>query len=70
MKVIKKNIVKSHSAVYVVTRGGRRVEEVNYKTQNDAVYRADILIDMIKKYSPHEKNSVHIIHTSSPERIR
>lgn len=70
MKVIRKNILKSPAPVYVVTRGGRRVEEVNYKTQNDAIYRADILVDMVKKYSPHEKDSVHVVYTSSPERIR
>ena len=70
MRIIRKNIQKSPSPVYVVTREGRRVEEINYQTQNDATYRADILIDMVKKYSPHEKDSVNIVYTSTPERIR
>ncbi len=70
MRIIRKNVLKTPNPVYVVTRGGRRVEEVNYHTQNDATYRADILIDMVKKYSPHEKDSVHIVFTSIPEKIR
>ena len=70
MRIIRKDIAKNPSPVYVVTRSGRRVEEVNYKTQNDATYRADILVDMVKKYSPHEKDSINIIYTSAPEKIR
>lgn len=70
MKVIRKNILKQPSPVYVVTRSGRRVEEVNYQTQNEASNRAEILIEMIKKYSPHEKDSVNIIYTSTPEKVR
>lgn len=70
MKVIRKNVSKNPPPVYVVTRGGRRVEEVNYEMQNDASDRAQILVDMVKKYSPHEKNSISIVYTSAPEKIR
>jgi hypothetical protein len=70
MRIIKKNVLKTPSPVYVVTRGSRRVEEVNYHTQHDATYRAEVLIDMVKKHSPHEKNSVNIVYTSTPEKIR
>lgn len=70
MRVIRKNVSKTPQPVYVVTRSGRRVEEVNYKVERAAADRAEKLINMVQKYSPHEKDNIHIVHTSFPERIR
>jgi len=70
MRVIRKNVSKTPHPVYVVTRSGRRVEEVNYKVERAAADRAEKLIQMVQKYSPYEKDNVHIVYTSYPERIR
>jgi hypothetical protein len=70
MRLIKKQIINNIKPVYVVTRGGRRVEEKNYIDKNEATYRAEVLIDMVKRFSPHEKDSIHIVNTSLPERIK
>lgn len=67
---IRKNLKKDSESYFVVTRSGRRVEENNYKLKPDAEYRAEKLIQMIREYSPHEKNSVSIVHTSEPRKIR
>jgi hypothetical protein len=70
MRIIKKNISQNTTPVYVVTRGGRRVEEQNYHAESPAIARAYKLIDMVATYSPHEKNTIHVLHTSQPEKVR
>ena len=70
IKNIRKSLKKDSESFFVVTRGGRRVEENNYKSKEHAQYRAEVLISMIKEYSAHEKNSVSIVHTSEPRKIR
>ena len=70
IKSIRKNLKKDSESFFVVTRGGRRVEENNYKLKADAEYRAEKLVAMVKQYSPHEKDSISIVHTSEPKKIR
>ena len=67
---IRKNLKKDSESFFVVTRSGRRVEENNYKSKPEAQYRAEQLTAMIKEYSPNEKGSVAIVHTSEPRKIR
>ena len=62
-KMNKKNMM------YVVTRGGRRVEPNNYDNEQDAQERASKLIDMLKKYSPQCVKKVSIIKTINPNTI-
>lgn len=64
------NFEKGSTPYYVVTRGGRRVEEKNYSQQSEAELRAAKLVSMVSKYSPHEKNTISIVRTSEPYRIR
>lgn len=69
IKILRKNLIKNIDASYVVTRNGRRVEDVNYATQNDAEFRAAKLQAMIKKWDPKTKNSVEIVYTSLPNKV-
>ena len=55
---------------YVVTREGRRVEDKNYTDKYDAEERALKLVAMVQEYSPYEKDSVSIVYTSEPYKIR
>jgi len=55
--------------VYVVTRGGRRVEPRNYENEEDAQDRASKLIEMLRKHSPNCANKVSIIKTVNPNTI-
>lgn len=64
------NLVKGSNPFFVVTRGGRRVEEKNYTQQSEAELRAAKLVSMVNKHSPHEKNNISIVRTSEPYRIR
>lgn len=70
IKITKRNLQKDSNPYYVVTREGRRVEDKNYKEKYDAEERALKLVAMIQEYSPFEKNSVSIVYTSEPYRIR
>ena len=70
IKIIKKNLKKNINPCYVVTRNHRRVEENNYSDQFLAQERAEKLVAMIYQYSPHEKDSVNIVYTSEPYKIR
>lgn len=70
IRIIKKNLKKDLNPCYVVTREGRRVEDKNYETQSEAEFRAEKLINMVSKCSPHEKDSVSIVYTSEPYKIR
>jgi hypothetical protein len=65
-----KNFVKGLTPYFVVTRGGRRVEDRNYTQQSEAELRAAKLLSMVSRYSPHEKSSISIIRTSEPYGIR
>lgn len=64
------SIKKDANPYYVVTREGRRVEDKNYQTQSDAELRAAKLIAMVRECSPHERDSVSIVYTSEPYKIR
>ncbi len=55
--------------VYVVTRGGRRVEPRNYENEEDAQDRASKLIEMLRKHSPNCASKVSIIKTVNPNTI-
>lgn len=70
IKIIRKNLKKDSNPYYVVTREGRRVEDKNYQAQSDAELRAAKLIAMIQEYSPHERDSVSIVYTSEPYKVR
>tara|TARA_Y100000592_G_scaffold95363_1_gene161701 strand:+ start:895 stop:1098 length:204 start_codon:yes stop_codon:yes gene_type:complete len=63
----------SRDPVYVVTRGGRRVEPENYLSLKSAQERASKLIHMIRSYdkkSERKENIVEIKKTVTPHRIR
>ena len=70
IKITRRNLKKDANPFYVVTREGRRVEDVNYTDLSSAELRAEKLIHMIKEYSPHERDSVIIVYTSEPYKIR
>lgn len=70
IKHTRRNLKKDSESFFVVTREGRRVEENNYKSKVDAESRAEKLVEMIKYCSPHEKDSVRVVHTSEPRKIR
>jgi hypothetical protein len=69
MKIIRKNVIKGSDAVYVVTRHGRRVEDVNYKAKHEAEYRAFQLQEMVKQYDHTSVGKVDIVYTSRPHKI-
>jgi len=70
IKIRTQNLNKDSKSFYVVTRGGRRVEENNYSQRDVADLRASKLLNMVTKYSPHEKNQICVVHTSEPHKIR
>jgi len=59
-------------SVYVVTRGGRRIEPTNYNNPKLAQKRASSLIEAIQSWDKPSlaSNSVKIVKTISPHRIR
>jgi hypothetical protein len=69
MKTITKNLVKNENIVFVVTRRGRRIEDKNYKTQAEALYRADCLYSTLKEWDPDDLNKIEIVKTSRPYKI-
>ncbi len=69
MKTISKNLVKNENVVFVVTRRGRRIEETNYKTQPEALYRADCLYSTLKEWDPGDLDKINIVKTSRPYKI-
>lgn len=69
MKIITKDLVKGKDVFYVVTRGGRRIEEKNYKTQAQAQYRADVLYGVLKKYDPNDLGKIAIVKTSNTYKV-
>ena len=61
----------SKDFVYVVTRGGRRVEPENYLSLKEAQDRAFKLIKVIKDFDKSSnENSVRVVKTSIPHRVR
>lgn len=56
--------------VYVVTRQGRRTEEKNYSSKADANFRAESLKILLKEWDPAQVNSVSVVKTDKPYRIR
>jgi hypothetical protein len=69
MRITRRNIVKGQNAYYVVTRHGRRVEDINYKTEREAEDRATALHEMIKEWDHKNVGCVGIVHTSHPRKI-
>lgn len=69
MKIIRKNIIKGSDIFYVVTRHGRRVEDLNYKVKHEAEYRAHQLHDMVKQYDHTSVGKINIVQTSRPHKI-
>lgn len=69
MKITRKNLDKNARAFYVVTRRGRRVEDVNYDTEHDALERAAILKKMVKEWDPLDISSIAIVYTAKPYKI-
>jgi len=61
---------KIQKKVYVVTRNSRRTEHRNYESRTDAEFRAQKLVDVLKKWKDPDFNKVKVVHTSSPARIR
>ena len=62
---------QSKDFVYVVTRGGRRVEPENYLNLKQAQDRANKLINTIKSFDkPCSENIVKVVKTGTPHRVR
>ena len=59
-----------NKTVYVVTRDGRRIEEENYPSHNEAKSRADRLKVTLSEWDPSTVSSVSIVKTDKPRRIR
>tara|TARA_Y100001973_G_C5139854_1_gene302356 strand:- start:176 stop:361 length:186 start_codon:yes stop_codon:yes gene_type:complete len=56
--------------VYVVTRDGRRIEEQNYETNEEAKARMDTLVKVLKKWKDPDSMRVKIEKTSQPKKIK
>ena len=56
--------------VYVVTRDGRRIEERNYETNEEAKDRMDTLVKVLKKWRDPDSKRVKIEKTSQPKKIK
>ena len=56
--------------VYVVTRDGRRIEEQNYETNEEAKARMDTLVKVLKKWKYPDSMRVKIEKTSQPKKIK
>jgi len=69
MKSKRQDLNGDRGSVYVVTRGRRRIENCNYTTRQEASDRAQILLNMLKDWSPLEVRSVSIVHTADPGKI-
>ena len=69
MKLIRRNVSKDSNNFYVVTRDGRRIEDINYKSKEDAEGRALRLCDALKKWDKTTLNKVAVVYTGSPNKI-
>ena len=56
--------------VYVVTRDGRRIEEINYDNHEDAKARAEVLTKILKKWRDPDSKRVKVKKTIEPKKIR
>ena len=56
--------------VYVVTRGGRRVEPDNYIEKQEAQRRAQQLFDQLKYWNDPDRNKIRVMQTETPHKIR
>ncbi len=69
MRIKRKDLDKKLTCYYVVTRNGRRVEDKNYTTEDEAQARAADLLAMIKEWDPTQKNIISIVYTAKPRKI-
>ena len=56
--------------LYVVTRNGRRIEEENYLTHEEAKGRATALRALLKRWKDPDAFAVKTVKTQKPNRIR
>lgn len=56
--------------VFVVTRDGRRIEDVNYNTKDLARERLDALAYMLRIWKDPDLRKISIVKTSAPKKIR
>jgi hypothetical protein len=57
------------STVFVVTRDGRRTEDVNYATRDAAHHRARKLREALGKIMPKDYGRVEVKEVSKPNKI-
>jgi hypothetical protein len=69
MKFTTRNLIKGKDSFFVVTRDGRRIEEKNYETKDEAQYRADTLYGVLKEWDPKSLGKIGIVQTSIPYKI-
>ena len=62
--------MSKNKEVYVVTRDGRRIEDVNYNTKEDAKERMKILVKVLKQWRDPDVKRVKIEKTSQPKKIK
>jgi hypothetical protein len=62
--------MNNNKEVYVVTRNGRRTEEANYKTKEEAKERQKTLIQTLKKWKDSDAKRVKVEKTSLPRKIK
>ena len=55
--------------VYVITRGGRRIEPENYQIKEEAQVRAGQLFDQLKYWKDPDRNKIKVVHTDRPHKI-
>ena len=67
MRIIRDKLSKHKSTVYVVTRNQRRIQEEDYNNKIQAVERAELLIEALKKFDPRDARNVEIYITSYPQ---
>jgi hypothetical protein len=61
---------KKEKTVYVVTRNSRRVEDRNYTNKEDAQARAEVLVQVLKKWKDPDVKKVRVEQTTTPGKIR
>lgn len=61
---------KQEKIVYVVTRNSRRTEDRNYSSKEDAERRAEVLVQVLKKWKDPDAKKVRVVQTSKPSKIR
>lgn len=69
MKIITRDLIRGKDAFFVVTRDGRRIEDRNYKNQEDAKYRADVLYGVLKEWDPKGLGNIAIVKTSNTYKV-